>query len=343
LWLDRFAVGAELFTSQRLYGPEDHDGTKLLAPGQQGYTVVGQLYGKLKLFDDHSVSVYRQEYDLPYVNKDDSRMTPNTFEGYTLYGSFGNKEKGPELRYIGGYIPRIKPQNSDRFEPMSAAAGASVERGTTLTGALFSIKDFSIGAINYFTPDIINIFYSEAKYRWHPVGGLGVRFTVQYTSQRSVGDDLLTGSSFNVHTLGGQFEMSYGGSVLSTAFTSTSKGAAMLSPWGRYPGYTKMMISDFDQAGEGAFLVCLSYDFKRVGLEGLSGYTSYAWGRNSINPSNGSRLPNQEEFDVTVDYRINKGLLRNFWIRLRNGLLWEQGTGKTYNFRAILNYDLAVF
>jgi len=61
LWLDRFAVGAELFTSQRLSGPEDRDGTKLLAPGQQGYTVVGQLYGKLKLFDDHSVSVYRQE------------------------------------------------------------------------------------------------------------------------------------------------------------------------------------------------------------------------------------------------------------------------------------------
>jgi hypothetical protein len=343
LWLDRFSMGAELFTSQRLYGPEDHDGTGLLAPGQHGYTVVGQLYGKLKLFDDHSVSFYRQEYNLPYVNKDDSKMTPNTFEGYTLYGSFGNKEKGPELKYIGGYIPRIKPQNSDRFEPMSVAAGASVERGTTLVGALFSFKDFSIGASNYYTPDIVNIFYSESKYRWYPVKGLGVLFTVQYTSQRSVGDDLLTGSSFNVHTLGGKIEMSYGGAVLSGAYTSTSKGADMLSPWGRYPGYTKMMISDFDQAGENAFLVCLSYDFKRLGLEGLSGYVRYAWGRNLINPSNGSPLPNQEEFDVTVDYRINKGFLRNFWVRLREGVLWQQGIGKTYNFRAILNYDLAVF
>ena len=137
--------------------------------------------------------------------------------------------------------------------------------------------------------------------------------------------------------------MSYGGAVLSTAFTSTSKGAAMVSPWGRYPGYTKMMINDFDQAGEDTFLVCLSYDFRKLGLEGLSGYVRYGWGRNSINPSNGSPLPNQEEFDVTFDYRINKGFLRNFWIRVRNGLFWQQGTGKTYNFRAILNYDLAVF
>ncbi len=343
LLLDRFSVGAELFTSQRLYGPENHDGTGLLAPGQQGYTVVGQLYGKLKLFEEHSVSVYRQEYDFPYVNKNDSRMTPNTFEGYTLQGSFGSKEKGPELRYIGGYIPNIKLQNSDRFEPMSEAAGASVERGTALGGALFSFKDFSIGAINYFTPDIINIFYSEARYRWHPFEGLGVLFAGQYTTQRSVGEDLLTGSSFNVHTLGGKIETSYGGAVLTGAFTSTSKGAAMLSPWGRYPGYTKMMISDFDQAGQDTFFVCLSYDFKKLGLEGLSGYVRYAWGRNSINSSNGSSLPNQEEFDVTVDYRINKGFLRNFWVRFRDGFLWQQGTAKTYNLRVILNYDYVVF
>ncbi len=343
LLLDRFSVGAELFTSQRLYGPGDRDGTGLLAPGQHGYTVVGQLYGKLKLFGDNFFSFYRQVYDLPYVNKDDSKMTPNTFEGYTLQGSFGNKEKGPELRYGGGYIPKIKPQNADFFEPMSVAAGASVERGTAFAAALFSFQDFSIGAINYYTPDIINIFYSEAKYRWHPIDGLGVLFTGQYTSQRSVGENLLTGSSFNVHTFGGKIEMSYGGAVLSGAFTSTSKGADMLSPWGRYPGYTKMMISDFDQAGENAYLVCLSYDFKRLGLEGLSGYVRYVWGRNLINPSNGSHLPNQEEFDVTFDYRINRGLLRNFWIRLRDGVLWKQGTGKTHNFRAILNYDLAVF
>ncbi len=117
----------------------------------------------------------------------------------------------------------------------------------------------------------------------------------------------------------------------------------MLSPWGRYPGYTKMMINDFDQAGQDTFLISLSYDFKGLGLEGLSGYVRYAWGRNSINPSDGSSLPNQKEFDVTVDYRINRGFLRNFWVRLRNGFLWQQGTSKTYNIRVILNYDYVVF
>ena len=48
-FLDHFSVGAVLYTSQRLYGPDDRDGTLLLKPGQQGYTVVGQLYGRVKL------------------------------------------------------------------------------------------------------------------------------------------------------------------------------------------------------------------------------------------------------------------------------------------------------
>ena len=37
-FLDHFGVGAVLYTSQRLYGPEDRDGTLLLKPGQHGYT-----------------------------------------------------------------------------------------------------------------------------------------------------------------------------------------------------------------------------------------------------------------------------------------------------------------
>jgi hypothetical protein len=69
-WLcDRFAVGATLYTSQPLYAPDGRDGTRLLATGQEGYTVLGQLYGKLKLFDRNEVRFYRQSYDSPYINK----------------------------------------------------------------------------------------------------------------------------------------------------------------------------------------------------------------------------------------------------------------------------------
>src|SRR5215471_1874156 len=82
-FLDRFGMGAAFYTAQRLYGPKDRDGTLLLKPGQHGYSVVGQIYGKIKLFDDQFLNLYRYEYNTPFINKNDSRMTPNTFEGYT--------------------------------------------------------------------------------------------------------------------------------------------------------------------------------------------------------------------------------------------------------------------
>ena len=45
-WLaDTFAIGAVGYTSQPLHAPDDKDGTTLLAPGQEGITVLGQAYG----------------------------------------------------------------------------------------------------------------------------------------------------------------------------------------------------------------------------------------------------------------------------------------------------------
>jgi hypothetical protein len=103
------------------------------------------------------------------------------------------------------------------------------------------------------------------------------------------------------------------------------------------------MISDFDTAGEYAFLVDLSYHFKGVGLDGLSSYVRYASGWNLKNPSKGRVLPDESEFDVGVDYRFKKGPLRNFWIRVQEGLQRQKDTGSSNNFRVILNYDVAVF
>src|SRR5215468_8063452 len=107
-FLDRFGMGAAFYTAQRLYGPKDRDGTLLLKPGQHGYSVVGQIYGKVKVLDDHFLNLYRYEYNTPFINKNDSRMTPNTFEGYTFQGTFGGGDGAPGFQYVGGYITKIK-------------------------------------------------------------------------------------------------------------------------------------------------------------------------------------------------------------------------------------------
>ena len=44
----------------------------------------------------------------------------------------------------------------------------------------------------------------------------------------------------------------------------------MQSPWSGYPGYTSVQVQDFNRAGENAFMVKGSYDFTRLGLEGVT-------------------------------------------------------------------------
>ncbi len=343
-FLNHFGIGAVGYLSEPLYGPDERDGTQLLKTGQKGYAVLGQLYGRVKLIEDNYLNLYRYEYNTPYINKDDGRMTPKTFEGYTFTGSSGGKDGAPGFRYGGGYITKIKERNSDDFVSMSRDAGASVDRGVALGGGLFSLGRFSIGAIDYYSEDVLNIGYAEAKYTWPVTQKLGLLFAAQFTDQRSVGDDLLKGYSFSVNQVGLKTEASCGGALLSLAFTTASDGADLQNPWSSYPGYTSVQVKDFNRAKEKAFLVKAAYDFTRLGLEGVTAYALFVHGWGRINPSTGRDVSNENELDFDLQWKPKTGFFKDFWPRFRYGVVHEHEGQERYihDFRIILNYDFSV-
>jgi len=338
--LDRFAAGAVLYTSQPLYAPDDRDGTDLLQQGQKGYTVVGQLYGRVKLFEDHYLNLYRYEYNTPYLNKDDSRMTPKTFEGYTLIGALkGTGTDAWTVRYGGGYLTKMKDRTSENFVWMSRAAGANADRGVVAEGALFSYRGFSIGAFDYYSPDIINIGYAEVKYAWPVTDKLAVLGAAQFTDQRSVGGDLLTGSSFETRQEGVKTSLSYAGAILNLLFTANGDGTNMREPWSSYPGYTAAMVENFDQAGENAFGAKVSYDFRGIGLEGVTAYALFVHGWGQVNPSSG---PNQDELDTDLQWRPLSHFPKGLWLRGRYAIVHQNESPGNYihELRVILNYEI---
>ena len=86
--------------------------------------MLGQAYGQLRYRDYALLTGYRQIVDDGYVNRQDNRMIPNTFEGVTLKGQVGF------VAYNVGYLWDIKPRNSDEFISMSQQAGGTgPERG----------------------------------------------------------------------------------------------------------------------------------------------------------------------------------------------------------------------
>jgi hypothetical protein len=310
-------VAAEwkLFTSQKLYGPDRRDGTLLLRPGQNAYTV-GAAVANLKLRHEVTTAVlYRQELDLPFVNREDSRLTPNTFQGAALL------HRGERVGVAAGYLTHMKRRNDDDFESMSEVAGGEGGgRGMLFAG--------------------VNTVYAEASGLWKLGRGVSLKLEAQLTDQRSVGAKKLGSGSYDAQRLGGRLSLGWGGWILRLAGSTTDAERAIVSPWGSDPSYLSLMQEDFRRAGEDAWLVGLSSDFSETLLPGLTAALNLARGTGARNPD-GSSARAIGEVDLTLDYRIKQGMFRGLWLRLRGSIVDDDAASRTSNdLRVILNYDV---
>ena len=100
-------------------------------------------------------------------------------------------------------------------------------------------------------------------------------------------------------------------------------------------------MQDFNRAGENAFIGKLSYDFTRLGLEGVTAYALlvHGWGR--INSSTGLSVANENEFNADLQWRPKWKFLKGLWFRVRYANIHQyEAPGSTINdFRVIVNYD----
>ncbi|MEM7145373.1 MAG: OprD family outer membrane porin [Verrucomicrobiota bacterium] len=336
-WLWDFArVGLAGYNSTKLYGPDDRGGTGLLRPGQRSYTVLGQAY--LNLQTSQTFGTFgRQRIDAPYINANDSRMTPSTFGAYTVGTTdLGNFQLGI------GHVRKIRFRNQSSFEYLSEFAGAEgTEKGVTALGARYNFSDDTyVGAINQYGWDMFNTFYGEAE-SFYPVTDLfSFRVSTQITDQRSVGDELL--GEINAQQAGVRLSAEYGPLIGSGSFVWTARGDSVRNPWGGSPSYNAVMISDFDRAGEKSVRLAMQYDFSHLGLKGLSFNTS--WLAGDTPDSGADASPDQREFNVTLDYQPTNDWYQDIWFRVRwakNDRKESQGGLDRTDFRVILNYSIA--
>ena len=325
------SFGATAYTSQPLYAPSDESGSKLLTNDQSGYTVLGEAYAQFKLSDDLGLTAGRRAFDTPYLARHDTRMTPQTFEGVVLQGTnSGDDDDTGEWRYGAGYVDKEKEVNSGDFIDLARVAGAKVDRGVALGGVNYRQKDWGLGAVEYYSPDIINIFYTEAHYSIHAGETRDVNLHAQYTNQHSVGQELLTGSAFSANQLGVKAELATGGTLWTAAYTETGRGSTMQSPWSGYPGYTSVQYNDFFNAGENAFMLRAACTLKY--LPGISAYGLWVRGTGSDKPST------QNEYDASLEWSPPQGMLRGMMLRARFAYFTETAKGPVTELRLMLFY-----
>ncbi len=339
-WMDTFQVGGTLFGSGPVYAPKNRDGAGLLKPGQDGFVVPGIAYGALRYKEYATFVGFRQYVETPYVNRQDDRMVPRTNEGVTIGGTLGFVE------YLGGYLWTQKPRDSDVFKSFAELAGVpGKNRGTVVGNARLSpLPGLTVTLHDSYTPDIFNTFYVDGEYAWRMTPDLTLRIGGQYTDQRSVGQDLTTGSAFKqwATTVGdGHVMVSYKGATLEGAFSLTGPGNNIQTPFGIYPGYIKQITNDFNRAKETAWLVGLTFDFKDVGLPGFTAKFEYSQGTGAIDPKTRGPAPNEREYDLSLSYRVLEGALRGLSFDARGAVLDYTNFGRTgLELRLIMNYEL---
>lgn len=334
---DHVAFGVTGYTSQRLHGELDEDGTGLLAPGQEGYSVLGEAYVEVRLQDGVNLHAGRLEYDTPFINRNDARMTPNTFQAITLQGQSVGRADDLSFKYGLGYVDAIKDRNSEDFISMAEDAGADVERGVFAAGGLVRKGGASIGAIDYYCPDVINIAYGEAKLelpltrKWKPV------LALQMVDQRSVGDDRLLAPGAGAQQLGFKAELPAGRALFSAAYTTIRGDMGIESPWAGHPGYTSVQVEDFNRAGEDAIMVRAAYDMPWV--DGLSCYTLWVHG---LKPDHAGQFA-RDEYNVNVQWAPPQGRLKGLSLRLRYALVNQRGAPgeELEDLRFICNYAIS--
>ena len=339
--LDTFSLGATLYGSAPLHAPDDRDGTLLLKPGQEGYYVPGEAWAAFRYKDYVRLTGYRQQVDLGYVNPEDNRMTPNTFEAVTVGGKVG------WVQYLAGYLWAIKTRDSDQFVDMSVAAGVKGHHdGVAVAGVrLTPFKDLRIDVNDAWGENMFNTIYAEVDYLRPLTDKWKLRLGAQFTDQRAVNDALVQTANerhWSTQVGGVRAQVLYGDLTLTGAFSITASGNTIQSPWGSYPGYLSLIDQEFNRAREKAVSVGAAYDFKAL-VRGLSAYTNLAWGWDAINPKTRKDAPDQAEYDLTVDYRppwVMPAFLQGLWFRARAAIL-DQQDAKTlgYQFRLILNWE----
>ena len=274
-------------------------------------------------------------------------MVPNTFEGATLV-SLPDADRNYD--YALGYLWNVKQRDSNDFISMSdALAGANV---TNRGAPFFMVKyrpvaGLSLTLMDYYLEDFVNTGFVQAEYDFkQPKGVPNWILGANYIDQRTVGDDLLTGTSFDTYQLSAKAQMNYMGWTLFVAGSVTGDGSKIYSPFGSKPNYTDMQQASFDNAGEKAFGGSAAYDFGyafgQYGLSGLSAGVWYTQGWGAINPVTNAGIADRDELDLWLQYRPSEGPFKGFRLKLQYADVWQQNNARSDQpeFRAIVDYTV---
>ena len=255
------------------------------------------------------------------------------------------------VRYLAGYLWKVKQWNADDFVSMAEKAGAEgSDAGVALLGVQVTpLPGLRVDVSNQYGFDTFNTMYAKGDYRFPLNAGWDVGIGAEFTDQRAVGDALVTSGAtqkWRTRVGSARVQLIYRDLTLTSAFSTTGSGNAIQNPWGTYPGYLALIDAPasqgFARANEQGRLVGAVYDFSRSGAPGLVATVNVARGTGAIDPQTSAHLPNQTEYNFKIEYRLPRALtnLQDVSLTVRGAFYDREGTDQLgRQIHVILNWD----
>ncbi|WP_319583310.1 OprD family outer membrane porin [uncultured Pseudodesulfovibrio sp.] len=303
-WIaDYFGVGAALYGTAPLTGElnqRDEGGTGLLSSTNEGFAVLGEAYLKVR-YADTEARIWRQRIESPFINSNDSRMLPQTFEAYGLKtGAIDNLE----LSLF--WVDKEKGRDTELFKSMSYMAGLrNVDRGVIMAGADWQPVDkLPLRFWNYYAPDLDNTFFTQLKYTFGDPEGVQYAVLFQGVDQRSVGDQL--NGTYNASEAGLMGTLMYDGFTFDLGGSIVDGASGIRNSWGVYPFFNNMMNYNFSRSGEKSIYLSLGYDFSHLGWDGYRAQLQAGFGDT---PDTGVHASfDRSEYDLNLYYDFDGDL-----------------------------------
>jgi imipenem/basic amino acid-specific outer membrane pore len=279
-WND-LSFGAAGYVSQKisfLSGDEEEVTTDFFDANGNSFIYIGEAYINYSA-SDLTVRIGRQRIESPFVNGDDVRMLPNTFEA--AVGTYNAFEKttitaGYLYRWAGYDSPQGHHEHINQFNQFGVNHDSN---GVIMLGAVNeSIDNLLIQGWLYRTDKVTDIAYLDANYKFNFDEEKSVDFLVQYAlldeNTNSLGD--ATGMDGTVNGFGINLNVAqyHAGIAYNHAFNR--EGKVVVDGLGGGPYYTSMEEMTIDGIEEvEAYKLYADVDMDSAGVHGLNLAVAY--------------------------------------------------------------------
>lgn len=318
-------LGAAFATTNDLNSDEDKATYGLLAGGHDSVTRMQEYYIQGDFFDS-TVKIGAQELYTPFLFFHPVRMMPRAFRGASVV----NKSVD-NLKLMAFYLEDAEDWDDDHFVNISQIAGpiytndGSVDdEASIILGASYNLPieglKANVEAWGFHMDDIINQYYVKTKLS-KKINDMSVFGGMSYADQEDDGDALSIRGSGRTGINTYQFGVNAGVAAYGFNFTamySKTGDDPLYDPW----GYSKAIIQQVLNAGlladENAYGAKLSYDFSRLGVNGLSAYVFYAEydGLEAVSRAS----VDSKETDFNIQYAFS-GALEGLGLRVRHAIV----------------------